>query len=334
MPRSRSSTPWALLGCSTLGLFSLFLLGIGFISSLMGVSESAGGERVALIEVSGAISDEGSSSLIGGSSSGARDIIESLDKARLDNNVKAVVVRINSPGGSPAASQEMFDAVQRLKAAKKPVVCSMGDVAASGGYYVAAACDKIYANAATTTGSIGVISQIPNYSGLLKRLGAGQETFKSGKYKAVGAEGRPLTPDERGLIQSQIRVIYAQFVDAVATGRKGKLTRAQILKLADGRTYTGTQAKANKLIDEVGGLHEAAAEAAKRAGLSEEPKLYRIGARSGLLGSLMSSSGNAAERLAREAATSAAAAAGKSFAETAAAQLRSESSADATPQLR
>ncbi|RYF46047.1 MAG: S49 family peptidase [Cytophagaceae bacterium] len=137
--------------------------------------------KIGLIEVSGAISDEGARGLLGvGSAGGARDFMKQTEKAAEDDSIKAVVIRVNSPGGSASASQEMFQAVQRLRA-KKPVICSMGDVAASGGYYIAAGCDKIYANPATITGSIGVISQFPNYGELARKLGVGETTVKSGK---------------------------------------------------------------------------------------------------------------------------------------------------------
>ena len=334
MPR-RTSTPWALLGCSGLGIGFLLLLGLVFIASLSGGAESVSGPRIALIELSGVISDQGASGLIGGSSSGARDIIDSLDKARLDDSVKAVVIRINSPGGAAAASQEMFNAVQRLKKSGKPVVCSMGDVAASGGYYVAAACDQIFANGATTTGSIGVISEFLNYGEVMKKVGLSETTIKSGKFKDAGSPSRPITPAEKQLFQSMVMNIYNQFVDDVAAGRKGKLSRAQIVQLADGRVYSGTQAKKNKLIDQIGGLYEASVEAAKLAKIPGEPKLYPMKSGRGLLGSLMSSeTSSEATGFANQIAGSAGAAAGKSFAQSVTQQLRTESATAAAPQLR
>jgi protease-4 len=230
--------------------------------------------RVGLVELSGAIMDEGAGSLIGGRTRGARDVIKALEAARKDDSIKAVVIRINSPGGSAAASQEMFNAVRRLKA-DKPVVCSMGDVAASGGYYVAAACDSIYANGSTLTGSIGVISQFVNYSYLFQKGWLGQETVKSGQFKDAGNPSRPLTPAERQLFQAMVMNVYGQFVNDVLEGRKGKLTRAQLLKLADGRVYTGLQAKNNKLIDAIGGLHEAVREAARLGNIKASPRSKR-----------------------------------------------------------
>lgn len=324
--------PW---GFALLSVSLLLLIGgagLGFISTVTGSGNSAvSGPRIALIEVSGAISDEGASGALGGSTQGARDVIESLDEARLDPTVKAVVIRVNSPGGSASASQEMYQAVKRVG---KPVVCSMGDLAASGGYYVAAACDTIYANGSTLTGSIGVISQFLNYQSLFKKLGLDEATIKSGRFKDAGNPARALTPAERRLFQAMIMNVYEQFVSDVAKGRKGKLTRAQVLKLADGRVYTGKQAFDNKLVDNLGGLHEAVQEAAKRGGIVGEPQIKNFSARRGLLGGLLGAETNAG--ISGEigiAGTSVGRAAGQAFAETMMRQLKQES-ASAAPQAR
>ena len=324
--------PWGFALLSVLLLLVVGGLGLGFIGAVTGGGKSAvAGPRIALIEVSGAISDEGASSALGGSTQGARDVIENLDEARLDPTVKAVVIRVNSPGGSAAASQEMYQAVRRVG---KPVICSMGDLAASGGYYVAAACDKIYANGSTLTGSIGVISQFLNYQNLFKKLGLNEATIKSGRFKDAGNPARALTPAERQLFQAMIMNVYEQFVDDVAKGRKGKLTRAQILKLADGRVYTGRQALNNKLVDSLGGLHEAIQEAAKRGGISGEPDIKNFSASRGLLGGLLGAKTDA--RISSEigaVGTSAGHAAGQAFAETMVRQLKQESTSPA-PQAR
>lgn len=323
--------PWGFALLSLLLLLVIGGAGLGFIGAVTGSGKTAVGPRVALIEVSGAITDEGASGALGGSTQGARDVIESLDAARLDPTVKAVVIRVNSPGGSASASQEMYQAVRRVG---KPVVCSMGDLAASGGYYVAAACDTIYANGSTLTGSIGVISQFLNYQNLFKKLGLDQATIKSGRFKDAGNPARPLTPAERQLFQAMIMNVYEQFVSDVAQGRKGKLTRAQILKLADGRVYTGKQAVENKLIDKLGGLHEAIQEAAKRGGISGEPKIKDFNARRGLLGGLLGTETNA--EISSEigsAGNSVGRAAGQAFAETMIRHLKQESSS-AAPQAR
>lgn len=282
-PSRPKPLPWIILGA-----FLVLIIG-GLGLALVGAASSSAiaGDRIALIELSGAITDEGASGLLGGRNGGARDFISDLAAAREDSSVKAVVIRVNSPGGSAAASQEMFQAVRRLQA-KKPVICSMGDVAASGGYYVAAACDKIYANGSTLTGSIGVISQFLNYQGLFQKVGLDEATIKSGKFKDAGNPARPLTPAEKQLFQQMILNVYNQFIDDVLIGRKaatnGKLTRQKLLQLADGRVYTGQQAKNNLLIDANGGLYEAIQEAQKRGGMSGEPNVKNFSEGGGLAG--------------------------------------------------
>ncbi len=248
---------------------------------------------VGLIEVSGAISDSGASTLLGGTSGGARQFIRQTEAARKDPQIKAVVIRINSPGGAASASQEMYEAVMRLRK-EKPVIGSMGDVAASGGYYTAAACDKIYANRATTTGSIGVITSLLNYQELFAKIGLDQATIKSGKFKDAGNPARPLTPEERQLFQQLINNLYNQFVNDVVDGRKeatkGTLTREKLLKLADGRVYTGEQAVKNGLIDENGDLYTAVSFAKQKGGLPEDAPVTPLAGGSGGLLSLFGAS--------------------------------------------
>ena len=326
-------TPWIWIVPSALLLFLIFALGMGFIALVVNGGDSAPGPRIGVVNLSGAITDEGE----GGGfsrSPGAQDVIEDLDRAGRDTMIKAVVLRINSPGGSPAASQEMYRAVKRL-AAKKSVICSMGDVAASGGYYVAAACDQIYANGSTVTGSIGVISQYLNYGTLAKKLGVDTQTLKSGKYKDAGNPARAITPDERKLFQQLISDIYNQFVDDVTAGRKGKgkkLTRAQVVRLADGRVYTGRQALDNGLIDKLGGLEEAIDAAASLSGLGDDAPVKYF-SRGGGLGSLFKSESATAGDIASDVAGSAGDAAAKAFV----ARLRAEAQTDVrnpAPQLR
>lgn len=262
--RSFPVWPWALLaGLVTVG---------GLISVLLVLPLLTGGgsvgPRVGLIELSGEISDEGGRSLLGGATTaGGRDFVSSVEAARKDDNVKAVVVRINSPGGSPSASQEMYQALRRLSK-EKPVVCSMGDVAASGGYYVASACDVIYADDSTTTGSIGVIASGMNYHDLAARYGVQDDTVKSARLKGGANPLAPIDPLDRALRKKIIDNVYNQFVRDVLAGRslatKGKLTRAKLIPLANGSVYTGEQAKTNLLIDQLGGLYDAVQEAARR----------------------------------------------------------------------
>jgi len=260
-------------------------IGLIFIGALFS-GDSVGKPHVAVISFYGAIADsEGGGVLRGGTT--PQDFIGQMDEARKDDSVKAVVVRINSPGGSPAASQEMYESIRRARA-KKPVYCSMGDVAASGGYYIASACDKIYANPATLTGSIGVISEFMNFQGLMQKLGVKSNVMVTGKYKDSGSPFRDLRPDERQLFHGLLMNLYNQFVNDVVAGRNeatsGKLTRTKVLSLATGRVYTGEQAKKNLLVDELGGLHAAIAAAAKKGGINGEPDVVAIGGGKGLSG--------------------------------------------------
>ena len=221
-------------------------------------------------------SGDSSASPFTGTGAGSDEIIKLIDRAVADDSIKAIVLRVNSPGGSAAASQEIYDAVVRAKAEKK-VVVSMADLAASGGYYISCPADAIYANPATATGSIGVITKYVNYQGLMGKLGVKTETIKSGKLKDMFSPTEPLSDEARAVMKSIIMDIYEQFVTAVAEGRKGKLTRAEVLKLADGRIYSGTQAKQLKLIDELGGMEEALHGAAKLAGIEGEPTYEEYG---------------------------------------------------------
>ena len=266
--RKNNSALWLALGI--VSFLGLSFIGLALIAALAG---DVAKPSVGLIEVSGPITDSGASGLLGGTSGGARDFIREVETARQDPQIKSVVIRINSPGGSASASQEMYGAVMRLRE-EKPVIASMGDVAASGGYYVAAACDKIYANRATTTGSIGVITQLLNYQDLFDKLGLDEATIKSGKFKDAGNPARPLTPEERQLFQGLINNLYNQFVNDIVAGRKeatnGKLTRAKLIPLADGRVFTGEQAAKNGLIDATDDLYAAVKFAAREGGLSEE----------------------------------------------------------------
>ncbi len=187
------------------------------------------------------------------------------------DDVKAVVLRINSPGGSVGAVQEVCDEIEKLKASGKTVVASMGDIAASGGYYIAASADKIYANPGTLTGSIGVIFELANVEELIKKIGVKVDPIKSSVHKDIGSPFRAMSQDEKIIMQSVIDDAYGQFVDAVAKGRK--MDREQVKILADGRIYSGTQAKSNGLIDELGNLEAAIAKAAELSGIKGKPKI-------------------------------------------------------------
>jgi len=216
------------------------------------------GARVAIVELEGTIVD-------------VDDLLREL-KAHRDNPlVKAVVLRINSPGGVVGPTQELHAAVMRLREAGKPVVASLGAVAASGGYYVAVAADRIYANPGTLTGSIGVIFQLPNVDGLMKKVGVDYVVVKAGRYKDIGNIARPMAPEERRILQTLLDDVHAQFIAAVATGRK--LDPTEVVGFADGRIVSGAQAKDLHMVDALGGLEEAVDGAATLAGLSRPPRV-------------------------------------------------------------
>jgi len=226
-------------------------------SSLSSFSFSS--NDVAVLEVEGIIVD-------------SKEFTDQLRDYGNRGSVKAVVLRLNTPGGGVAASQEMYDAVMKFRAkSHKRVVVSMSSVAASGGYYLACAADRIFADPGTITGSIGVIAEWYNYGDLLRWAKLQSVTFKSGPLKDAGSPTRPLTEEEKAYFQSLINNMYAQFVSAVATGRK--MTQDEVRKLADGRVYTGEEAMSNRLVDQLGTLQDAVAAAARMAGISGEPRV-------------------------------------------------------------
>lgn len=246
-----------LRGCLTVvlvlgGFFALLL-----IISRMDDLPVARGERVAVIPVSGLISD-------------SEPTIEQLKKFVKDDSVKAIVLRINSPGGGVAPSQEIYEEVKKARA-KKPILASMGALAASGGYYIACATQRVYANPGTITGSIGVVMPFMNVKDLVEKIGLKGMTVKSGVFKDIGSPMRDMTPQERDLLQGVVDNVHLQFVNAVADGRS--LDREDVLRIADGRIFTGEQAKGLGLVDVLGDLEDAISDAGKLGKISGEPKV-------------------------------------------------------------
>lgn len=228
----------------------------------------SGKAKVLLIEVSGMISSQEGDGLIPSPGMLAH-LKEELTRAAKDDNIKAVVVRINSPGGTVTASDIIHHELKAFKASRKiPVVASIMDVGASGGYYIAAAADAVYAHPSTVTGSIGVIMLTVNARGLLEKVGLEATAVTSGPRKDMGSPFRAMTPEERAIFQELIDSMYQRFLTVVQEGRP-KLTMEQIKKLADGRVYTGEQAKAAGLVDEIGYLEDAVEAVKKQAGLTE-----------------------------------------------------------------
>lgn len=222
--------------------------------------------RVAIVEVEGIISD----SEFGASRRKVLEALEAVEPLR----ARAVVVRINSPGGTVGTSQEIHQAIQSLRRRGLPVVAALGDVAASGGVYVAVAADKIVSNPGTLTGSIGVILKANNLRALYQKLGVESEVVKSGPYKDILSTFRPLTEQERALLQELIDDTYNQFVQAVAAGRN--LPEEHVRSFADGRIFTGRQAKELGLVDEIGGLERAVELAAELAHLVGKPRKIEV----------------------------------------------------------
>ena len=221
------------------------------------------GPRIGVVELKGTVGD-------GERGIDADKIVKLLRKYDRDDDVRAVVVRIDSPGGSVAPSQEIYSALRNLRK-KKKVVASMGNLAASGGYYIAAAADQIYASPGTLTGSIGVIFMHFNVRGLLEAVKVEETTLKAGKYKDTLSPFRPLNELDREEVQTISEDVYGQFIRDVAEGRG--LREDEVRKLAEGRIYTGRRAKDLRLVDELGGFQDAVAKAWQLAGQSGEPRL-------------------------------------------------------------
>ncbi len=225
--------------------------------------------KIAVVNIYGVI--KASSKPTGALTPSSERIIKQLKKIEEDRSVKAVVLRINSPGGTVAAVEEIYAEVMKVRAAHKPVVASFSDIAASGGYYVATAADKIVANPGTLTGSIGVIMEMGNFTGLMQKFGVKFETIKSGRYKDIGSFSREMTPEEKVILQNVINDAYERFLAAVITGRKLDPQKAR--ELADGRIYTGAQALKEGLVDSLGSMDDAVDTAKKLAGITGKVKI-------------------------------------------------------------
>ncbi|MGV8056488.1 MAG: signal peptide peptidase SppA [Smithellaceae bacterium] len=239
------------------GMFLLVVL--GFVSFLFfyGIGAQSGkakkfslNDKIGVVNVHGVISD-------------SREIIEQLEEFGKDDSIVAVVLRIDSPGGGVAASQEIYDAVVELKKQKK-VVASMGSIAASGGLLIACSADKIVANPGTITGSISAIMQFANIEELLKKIGLKASAVKSGKYKDIGSPLREMTQEEKRIIQDLVDDIYNQFVDVIVRDRK--IPREKVVSIADGRVFSGRRAKEYGLVDYLGDMGSAAKLASQLAG--------------------------------------------------------------------
>ena len=228
--------------------------------------------QIAVIYIEGTItSGRSGSDFFSGPTAGSMTIMEHLRMAANDPTVSAVVLRFNTPGGSVAAAQEIATEIRRLRETGIPIVASMADVCASAGYYLASLADVIVANPGTITGSLGVFMQVANFEELYEKLGIEYTIIMSGEYKDMGATNRALRPDEREILQAMVDDIYQQFIETIAEGRNMPLER--VMELADGRIYTGSQAKELGLVDEMGNYYDAISRAAELAGITGVPRV-------------------------------------------------------------
>lgn len=249
--------PFLLASALLAGAFVFFLVLAVTVASFMGqpAANFAIGEKVGVIEVFGVIAD-------------SRQVIKELHNFRDNENIKAIVLRVDSPGGGVGPSQEVHDEVARVDAVK-PVVVSMGSVAASGGYYIAAPAREIIANPGTITGSIGVIMEFTNFRELLDKIGLSSVVVKSGEFKDIGSPVREMSAKEKEILQTLINDVHQQFVASVAEGRE--LEVAAVSTIADGRIFTGRRAMELGLVDAMGNLEVAIERAAELAGIAGDP---------------------------------------------------------------
>ncbi len=232
----------------------LVILIVSFIGLLSGGRK---GEKIGVVELDGVITD-------------SRQVMKEIVRHKEDDAIRAVILRINSPGGSVAPTQEIYREIQKLKE-KKKVFTSMGSVCASGGYYIASVTDKVYANPSTITGSIGVIMEQMVIEDLLKKIGIQSNTLKAGDLKDAGSVFRKMTDAERRYFNAFMKEIHDQFIADVAAGRNMPVDA--VARLSDGRIYTGSHAKRVNLVDAIGNFYDAVDDLGKTAGIKGKPTL-------------------------------------------------------------
>ncbi|MDP7280652.1 MAG: signal peptide peptidase SppA [Candidatus Poribacteria bacterium] len=229
------------------------------------------GDKIAIVEIKGTIID-------------SEEIIAQIHQHRDNGSVKALVLRIDSPGGGVAPVQEIFG---ELKKINQPIVASMGSAAASGGYYLACAAEQIYANPGTLTGSIGVVMQFIKLKDLYQKIGVEYQVVKSGEHKDIGNPQREMTQEERDLLQATIDDVRLQFIEAILQSRKDLISQEEIESLADGRIFSGQQAFRHKLVDHLGNLPDAILAAGRLANITGQPKTTQIKQKPSLLEQLL-----------------------------------------------
>lgn len=251
--------------------FGIIILVFGFLSSLL--SRIPVGDRIAVIKVKGAIIEPDR-------------VVSKIQQAKEDRSVKALVLRVDSPGGSVGASQEIYRALEDFKSSGKPLLVSMGNVSASGGYYISTPADVIFANPGTITGSIGVIVQHTELKDLFERLGVKTTAIKTGRFKDTLSPFRELTPEEKEYLQKTIEDAYEQFLQAVLKYRSKKIDEEKLREIADGRVFTGRVARELGLVDELGNLQDAINRAKQMAGVPDA-RVFHMEEKRGLLRRLM-----------------------------------------------
>lgn len=266
----------------TIALIIIFIVPlVGGVVSVLG--KGIGGSPVAVVELHGMIED-------------ATEVLGQLYKQAADKEIPAIVLRVDSPGGAVAPSEELYHAVKRLKA-QKPIVVSMGSVAASGGLYASLAASKVFCQPGTQTGSIGVVMQVPNFTNIADKVGFTMITVKSGALKDVGNPFRPMSDSDREFLESTAQKVHGAFIQAVVEGRN--LPEAKVRQFADGRVIIGTEAKELGLVDDFGDIYDAAREALKLAKVDlpagEQPRLVYVNKKKGTIAKLLESASSLSE---------------------------------------
>src|SRR5882724_4089759 len=255
---------WVLIGGGAFFLFVLAVFSLVYLTLHAGGSDAgltSFGDRIGVVDLDGVILSP-------------QPVVDQLKKFGEDSSIKAIIIHVNSPGGGVAASEEIYREVKRIRSEKKKkIVVSIETVGASGAYYVASGCDKIYADQGSIVGSIGVIAQWVNYGDLLKWAKLKDVVLKTGEFKDTGNPSRDMTPNEQAYMQALIDNMFGQFVKAVADGRSMKFE--DVKSIANGKVWTGEQAKSMNLIDGVGDFEAAVADTAKSVGISGEPTLVQ-----------------------------------------------------------
>jgi len=258
-----------------LALILLALVGISSITSEW--VQQGTKNRIGIVDITGLITD-------------SLYITNQVKKFRQDKRIRGIILRIDSPGGAVGPSQEIYDEVLKTRESGKTIYASMGTLAASGGYYIASAAEKIFANPGTLTGSIGVIMAFSNAKGLMEKIGLQPEIVKAGEYKDIGSPARAMTQKERNLLQGVVTDVHQQFIEAVASGRDISVT--EVTRIADGRILTGRQAYALNLVDQMGGLQASIDQLAHKVGIMGSPKIIQETPRVGFLDWVLKSTVN------------------------------------------